>query len=343
MVRKNSKALPLIRFVPLLVTHVQVAALGETEVGAGVERLDLELGDAFLRKVLPRLALLLPVVAHPVHVEAVGIEGDAGADVDVVVVDAADRVLAGGGTQGGEIKPFPALHRQDLHLLLGDDGGEVRLAGLDEGGRRRDGDRLLDSRQFQRDVEGHLLGDLESQTLVGDGLEPIQARHHRVGADGKGGHLVQAVASGGHRPLQPGFSVRDRDGHSGKRVPARVGDPPVDPRFLGGRGDGRPGEQRREQRRQGLRPDTATDTHIPLLFEVNAPLTRRYGQMQSRNRSTGGTGSVHERSGEPAVRRTAVPARTDARRPTDGLRRVIPQVSSPGAPFGKAPPNPKDH
>ena len=61
--------------------------------------------------------------------------------------------------------------------------------------------------------------------------------------------------------------------------------------------------------------------------------------MQSRNRSTGGTGSVHERNGEPAVRRTAVSARTNARRPTNGLRRFILQWSSSGTPLWRTRPD----
>ena len=90
------------------------------------------------------------------------------------------------------------------------------------------------AREFERNVEGHPLRDLEPQSFVRDGLEPLEARHHRIGADRQRGDLVLPVPSGGNRSLKPGIGVRDRDGRARERVARGVGHPSVHARFLGG-------------------------------------------------------------------------------------------------------------
>ena len=240
---------------PRLGHHRHQPAGGEAVFRLEVARRDLELADRVHGEVLARFAHLRPGVVYAVHDESVRVVAAAGAHVHIApVVEAADRVLAGPGSEQRQVHPTARRHRQVLDLEIGDRGRDIGPAGVEQRGGAGHRDRLLDlgDRQVHVHDDGLLDGEdhaggldrRETAEFGGDGVRPGQERRE----------AVVAFRVGDRRARDAGVLVDRGDGHAGEHRAGGVGDPALDLPVLGERRSGEE-EEKGGRQRSRLRTD----------------------------------------------------------------------------------------
>ena len=243
---------------PGLGDHLHDAARRQAELRlvAGVG--DLEFLDRVLRQILTRLAVLDPVVDHPVDDVPGAIEGHRSADVD----GGEERARSVHGRARHEQRQREVLarvQRQRFDLLLRDRPGNLGPRRVDD--RRLAGHRdvLGQGLDLERDVLPQLEADRDGQTNDLVHGKPGELRPQRVATRGQCGEHESPVDFGGQRVRHARRLVAQSQHDSREDARLLVADGAVDSTSTA------LGRQHRARAKNGDEQPTANaPTHTPL-------------------------------------------------------------------------------
>ena len=142
------------------------------------------------------------------------------------IVDAARLLIVrigDAGHQRHEALERAAAGRQRLQLLAVGDVLHGGVLGLQNRGRRRDGQRLFERAQAQLRVDAHVaVGD--DDVARGEGLKAGHRDDHLIGAGRDVGNRIRAALVGHDFAREIRAGVRRRDGRAGNDRAARIRD-----------------------------------------------------------------------------------------------------------------------
>jgi len=126
------------------------------------------------------------------------------------------------GLQLDQLESIAAVQRQFGDALLVNEVRDPALFGVDEGRVSLDRDGFGDGADLENEVQPHDLADGQEDARLGQRLEPLELRRHRVGAARQVRETVEAVdrRHGGPGVVRAGMDSGDR--HTWQDGAARV-------------------------------------------------------------------------------------------------------------------------
>ena len=200
--------------------HVQDPPRGGAELrGVGVGH-DLEFLDPVLGEAGGAGPVVLPFIARTVHEDPVGVPG---LPVDGQRLPVAAEAGGDAGRELGQRAEVPLHGGQVVDLVLGDDGADGVLGGLDDGRVLDHLHRFLQAAQLEAEVHVDFLADAQHEARALAGGELRHLGRHCVGARGQVGEEVLTQGARGHAAHLVGVDVAGAHGGAGQGAALLVG------------------------------------------------------------------------------------------------------------------------